>query len=131
MSVTGTSPNFTLGVIPPSINTVTRTTNSTYTISPKQATLYYSVTCTVTNPLLIGTSTATAFLEYSTNGGSTWTSANTNGASSGVGITVTIQLTSGQTGGLIGVVPGGATVRVRTTTTGSASVSSAVGQEVY
>jgi len=133
MSITGTYPNFTIGYVEPTINTpVVRTLNSNFTISTtKQAMVSYSVTCSVTNPLLIGTSSAMSYLEYSTNAGSTWLLPAQNGNSSGVGITVTLQLTNGQTGTLVGIIPANALVRLRTATTGTASVTYITGTEIY
>lgn len=131
--ITGTYPNFTISYIEPVINTpVSRTLNSNFTISTtKQAMVSYSVTCSVTNPLLVGTSSAMSYLEYSINAGSTWLLPAQNGNSSGVGITVTLQLTNGQTGTLVGVIPANALVRLRTTTTGTASVMYVTGTEIY
>lgn len=132
ITITGSFPNYTISLTPLTINTVTRTTNSNYTVSStKSSNVLYSITCTVTNPLLTGSSTATAFLEYSINSGSSWVLANQTGNSSGVGVAVAIQLTNGQTGLLGGTIPANALVRIRTTTTGSASVGSAIGQETY
>lgn len=131
--ITGTYPNFTISYIEPIINTpVTRTLNSNFTISnTKQAIVSYSVTCSVTNPLLVGTSTAMSYLEYSINSGTTWLLPAQNGNSSGVGLTVTVQLTNGQTGVLSGVIPANALVRLRTAITGTASVTYVTGTEIY
>lgn len=132
ISITGTYPNFTIAYVEPAINIVTRTTNSNFTVSStKQALVTYTLTCQVTNPLLVGTSTAMAYLEYSTNAGSTWSLPSQNGNSSGVGITVTLQLTNGQTGTLIGYIPANALVRIRTATSGTGSVTYVTGQETY
>lgn len=133
ISITGTYPNFTISYVEPTINTpVARTVNSNFTISAtKQATVTYTLTCQVTNPLLVGTSTAMAYLEYSTNAGSSWLLPSQNGNSSGVGITVTLQLTNGQTGTLVGIIPANAIVRIRTSTSGTGSVTYVTGQEVY
>lgn len=110
---------------PPTIATgINRTLNSNFTPNAtKMVVVWYSVKCQVTNPLLVGTSTATAFLEISTNGGANWTLAGQVGNESGVGITVTVQLTNGQTGLLSAPVPAGALVRIRTATNGTASVT--------
>lgn len=132
ISITGSYPNFTISYIEPTANIVTRTVNSNYTISTtKQATVFYSVTCSVTNPLLVGSSTAMAYLEYSLNSGTTWNLPSQNGNSSSVGVAVAIQLTNGQTGVLAGVIPANALTRIRTTTTGTGSVVSVTGQETY
>lgn len=132
ISIAGTYPNFTISYIEPTATIVTRSVNSNFTISTtKQATVYYSVTCSVTNPLLVGTSTAMAYLEYSINAGSTWLLPSQNGNSSGVGLTVTLQLTNGQTGVLAGTIPANALVRIRTAVTGTGSAVFVTGQETY
>jgi len=131
ISISGTYPNFTISVVTPTFSYPTRTLNSNFTPnSSKEVFVYYTVTCSVTNPLLIGTSTANAFLEISTNGGSSWQLASQVGNSSGVGLTVSVQLTNGQTGFIAGVIPANALVRIRTTTTGTASVTYVAGQEI-
>jgi len=130
--ITGTAPNLTISVVQPTVTVVTsKVLNSNFTISTtKPAIVSYSVTCTVTNPLLIGTSTATAYLEYSLNSGTTWLTPSQSGNSSGVGVTVAIQLTNTQTGTLTGVIPTNALVRIRTATTGTASVNYITGTEI-
>ena len=132
ISITGTYPNITISYIEPIPVIVTRSVNSNYTISAtKQANVFYSVTCSVTNPLLVGSSTANAYLEYSINSGTTWVNPAQTGNSSSVGVAVAIQLTNGQTGFLSCTIPANALVRIRTTITGTASVVYAVGQETY
>lgn len=132
ISITGTYPNITISLVTPTINIVTRTLNSNFTINAsKESWASYSVTCSVTNPLLVGTSSATAYLEYSLNGGSTWLLPAQNGNSSGVGVTVTVQLTNGQTGALVASIPANALVRIRTATSGTASVTYVTGTEMY
>jgi len=131
ITITGTYPNFTISYIEPTINHVTRAVNTNYTISTKQAQVYYAVPVTATNPLLVGTSIGTAYLEYSINAGSTWTTATTISSSSSVGLSVTIALTTGGNNVLSGVVPANALVRVRTVVTGTATVGSVTGQEIY
>jgi len=134
--ITGSYPNYTISLAAPSITnnparSVTTSTSSTgFTISTKPAFVSYFVTCSTTNPLLVGTSAATVFLEYSTNGGSSWASLQPFGSSSGVGVTVTLQLTVGQTGQIVSWIPAGANVRIRYATTGTATVSYVGGQEV-
>lgn len=133
ISITGTYPNFTISYIEPTINIITsKTLNSNYTISTtKQANVSYSLTCTVTNPLLAGTSTANVYLEYSTNGGSTWSLPSQNGNSSAVGVAVAIAITNGQTVTVSGSIPANALVRLRTVTTGTATVTYVTGTEIY
>lgn len=124
IAVSGTYPNITVAMVQPTIFTTNRSLNSNYTISTtKWAVATYTVTCTSTNPLLAGTSSANFFLEYSTNGGSNWTLASGAGNSNGVALTVTVALTNGQTGVLTGLIPANALVRIRTTTAGTASTS--------
>lgn len=104
---------------------VTRPLNTSFTVNAgKIAMVWYSVRCQVTNPLLVGSSSATAFLEYSVNGGANWLPLGQNGNDSNVGVTVTVQLTNGQTATLSAPTPvAGALVRIRTATTGSAAVT--------
>lgn len=130
----GTKVTFpTIPVIPSRVfnNGVSRSTNSNYTISStRDASVSYSVTLSVTNPLLAGSSTATAFLEYSTNAGSSWVTVSQTGNSSAVGIAVAIAITNTQTTLLTGVIPTNALVRIRTVTAGTASVTYITGQEI-
>jgi len=116
--------------ISPTINNSPgRSFNSNYTISTTGWSIaIYSVSCTATNPLLIGSSTADIFLEYSMNGVA-WQGAIAVGNSNSVGLTVSVQLTDGQKGTIVGVIPKGALVRLRTAITGSASVTYNGGQE--
>lgn len=109
----------------PSINTSpARSLNSNFTPSTTRIVMgVYSISCSVTNPLLAGNSTLTAYLEYSTNGGSTWNTLTQNGNSSSVGVAVAIQITNGQTATLSGVIPANALARIRTTTSGTASAT--------
>lgn len=130
--VSGSYPNYTVGMVPPTILTTNRSLNSNYTISgTKWAVATYTVQCTSTNPLLAGTSSASFFLEYSTNGGTNWTTGSGAGNSNGVALTVTVALTNGQTGVLVNLIPAGALVRIRTATSGSAATSILYTQEWY
>jgi len=133
ISITGTYPNFTIGYVEPTINTpVVRTLNSNFTISStKQSIVSYTLTVTVTNPLLAGSSTANVFLEYSTNGGTTWLLPSQNGNLSSVALAVAVAITSGQTSTVNGIIPANALVRLRTLTTGTASVTYVTGTEIY
>lgn len=132
ISITGTYPNFTIAVVQPTINNAPgRSLNSNFTVSTtKAAIIYYSLTTTVTNPLLSGNSSASAFLEYSTDGGSTWKSATQIGNLSSVSLTVTLQITNTQTSIVGGIVPANALCRIRTTTSGTASVTYVSGLEI-
>jgi hypothetical protein len=119
-----------ISVVQPTISTPTRTLNTAFTISTtKAATVCYTVALSVTNPLILGTSTATSTLQYSTNGGSTWVNVCQASASSGVGVTVTIALTQGQTSTLFGVLPANSLVKIVSATTGTASVTLNSAQE--
>lgn len=133
IQVTGTYPNFTItntSSTPTINNSVTRALNSSYTISAtKLVEVNYSITCSVTNPLLAGVSTAVAYLEYSTNGGTSWIIVNQTGNTSGVGLAVAVAITNTQTTTLSGMIPPNALVRIRTTTSGTASVTYVIGQE--
>jgi len=137
VSISGTYPNFTISLAEPTINNnpvrgVTTSTSSTgFTISPNFSTVYYYVTCSVSNPLLAGSSTATVYLEYSLNGGSTWTAVlQPAGNLSSVALAVAIQITNGQTTMIGGGIPGGANVRIRYATTGTGTVTYIGGQEI-
>lgn len=134
ISVTGTYPSFTVSssVAAPTINnSVSRTFNSNYTVSSTRMSIVnYSVSISVTNPLLAGNSTASVFLEYSTNSGSTWITASQVSNTSGVGLAVAVAITNSQGSVLTGYIPANALVRLRTTTSGTASVTYVAGQEV-
>lgn len=91
-------------------STTTRSLNSNYTISGTRAALAsYSVNASWTLNALLGGS-ANAFLEYSTNGGTTWVTANS------VGHSLSILSTTGSIEmNVAAPVPSGALVRIRTT----------------
>lgn len=133
ITVTGTYPNFTLtasSLSPTVTDNVSRTLNSNFTISTTQwADVSYSITCSVTNPLLAGSSTATAFLEYSTDGGTNWITVSQTGNSSSVGVAVAISITNAQTTILTGVFPPNSLQRIRSVVTGTGSVTYVRGQE--
>lgn len=129
--VTGTYPNYTITVDAPVISYPARTVNTNFTISTtRKALVFYTLTCSVTNPLLAGTSSATAFLEYSLNAGSTWQPVTDTGNSNGVGLAVSVALTNGQIGVLSGAIEINALVRVRTTTAGTATITLTRAQEL-
>lgn len=132
ITITGTYPNLTISYIEPTATTVTRPLNTNYTISStRQANVFYSITSTATNPLLAGTSSGNAYLEYSTNAGSIWIGVSQAGNSNGVGLAVAVALTNGQTSVLSGTIPANALVRIRTVVIGSATVAYTSGQEIY
>lgn len=112
-------------------NNVSRSLNSSYTISTtRDAQVTYSVNLSCTNPLLAGSSSANAFLEYSTDGGSNWTTVSNVTNGSQVTLTVTIQIVQPNTFVLSGMIPANALVRIRSTTSGTAAVSYSRGQEI-
>lgn len=122
-------PNYT-SVAPTITNSVSRTLNTNFTVSStKYANVVYSVTCQATNPLLAGNSTASAFLEYSINSGSSWTTVSTQTITSSVALAVAVAITQAQTVPLSGWIPANALVRIRTSTTGTGVVTYNNGQE--
>lgn len=105
------------------VSTPTRTLNSNFTPNATKAVLcIYSVKTQVTNPLLVGTSTATVQLLSDTATTPTTERARAE-ASSGVGITVTVALTTSNTATLTYLCPAGHKVRLASTTSGTGSVS--------
>jgi hypothetical protein len=111
-------------------NNVARTLNSNYTISTtRDASVTYSISLSVTNPLVAGSSTASAFLEYSTNAGSSWITVSQAINTSSVGVAVAIAITQPNTFVLSGNTPANALVRIRTTTSGTASATYTLGSE--
>lgn len=112
-------------------NAVARTLNSNYTISSTRESLVsYSVSLSVTNPLLAGSSTASVFLEYSTNAGSTWNTVSQASNNSSVGVAVAVAITNVQTSVISGSIPSNTLVRLRSTTSGTATVTYVSGQEI-
>lgn len=103
---------------------VARTLNSNYTISTTQRTrCYYSINIQWALASLLS-GNGTAFLEYSTNGGSSWTTVNNCGK------TLALLTISGSDDlNLVGEVPANALVRIRTTAT-NMNVTYSRGQEV-
>jgi hypothetical protein len=120
-----------ISVVQPTISFPTRTVNTNFTSSAtKSALVYYSVVCTITNPALAGSSSVTVTLQYSTNGGTSFQDVAQISNLSSVALAVTVQLTNGQGGELVGIVPANALIRINSTTTGTASVSVAKSTEV-
>lgn len=100
-----------------------RVVNTTYQNTGSRPMLaVYSISASVTNPLVAGSSTVNIYGEISTNG-TTWTTPTQNSNSSSVGLAVAIQITNGQTGNIVFPVPVGYYFRVRTVTTGTATAS--------
>ena len=131
--VSGTYPNFNIGIATPTINnTPGRVLTNTFTPNATKHTMgAYTFTCSVTNPLLAGSSTATIFPEYSTNNGSSWISLPFTGNASTVGVAVAIAITNGQMIPVSFVIPPGVNVRFRSSVTGTASTGIAAQQETY
>lgn len=136
LSISGSYPSFTVtNTAPdvlPTINAAPgRSLNTNWTSASRPGIGFYSITCTVTNPLIAGSSTVNAYLEYSTNGGTTWQTPNAqNGNSSAVGVAVAIAITNGQTVTLSAPLVQNVTYRIRTTTTGTASAILAAQSEI-
>lgn len=129
-AATGVITNTQGSINSPTIATPTRALNTNFTISTtKTAFVSYSVSLVATNPLLVGASTSQMFLEYSTNGGTSWNMVSQASNSSAVGLSVSIQLTNTQQSVLTGVIPPNALVRLRTVNSGTASSSFISAQE--
>lgn len=126
MGLTGSYPTWTINnTYLPTINTSPgRALNTNWTTGSRPGVGFYTITCSVTNPLIAGSSTANAYLEYSTNGGSSWQPVLAQGGnSSTVGVAVAIAITNGQVGQIIAPLVANATYRIRTATTGTASLT--------
>lgn len=130
ISITGTTTK-TISLVAPTLTITGRIVNTVFTPSTTRYTVCaYGLTCSVTNPLIAGSSTADVYLEYLPVGTSTWLPAIRNGNSSSVGLAVAIQITNGQTGTLTGWVTPNSAVRIRSVITGTASVTIVSQQEV-
>lgn len=119
----------TLGTLPvisaPTVNNnVARSLNSNYTISAtKHARVSYSVNVSWNLAALLS-GNATAFLEYSTNAGSTWTTVNQVSKSIGL-----LTFAGADDLNLVGEIPANGLVRIRTTAS-NMTVAYTRGQEV-
>jgi len=112
-------------------NNVSRSLNSNFTISTtRDCNVSYSINLSCTNPLLAGSSSANAFLEYSTDAGATWITVSDVSNASSVALAVAIAITQPSRFVLSGLIPANALVRIRSTTSGTASVTYGRGQEV-
>ncbi len=110
-----------LGTVTPS--TPSRALNTTFTPSATKAVYAcYTINLSVTNPLLVGSSSATAILVSDTSATPT-TERGRVSANSSVGITVTVQITQQQASPICYIVPAGHNVRINSSTTGTASVA--------
>lgn len=133
LSTSGTYPTFTITQYIPTINSgVTRPINST-TFTPsttKQSFLSYNITisCTAT----IGSaSTGSVALQYSTNGGSTWTTVGTVSNSNTVSLAVILNSVQASGVQLSGFVPANSLCRMVSTTSGTTVLTYISGQETY
>ena len=109
--------------VTPTVNYApSRVISTAFTPSTTRPTIgFYYLTCSVTNPLLVGNSTATVKLQRFVSGA--WTDVGTNGNSSAVGVAVAIQLTNGQTATLTAPMEANVQYRLFPTTSGTASVT--------
>lgn len=99
-----------------------RSVNTSYDSDPvKMMEMKYTIVSTVTNPALAGSATAYAYLETSSDGGTTWVTTKEAGQTSSVGVAVVIALTNIQSTQLIGNVGPALKFRVRTAVTGTGS----------
>lgn len=110
-----------LGTVTPS--TPTRALGTAFQPNATKATLVsYSARTQVTNPLLVGTSTATVTLLSDANNPPTTERCRVT-AESAVGVTVTLALTTSNTAPLTYIVPAGHYVRLVSTVTGTGQTS--------
>lgn len=132
--VTGTYPNITISAYVPTINnSVSRTLNSSYTISStKSSTVFYtvSISCSAT---LTNAASGTVQLQYSVNGGTTWVTPTSIGNSSSYSLAVAIGGTNVQQSILSGVIPVNALVKIVSSTSGAGTttITYNTGQEIY
>lgn len=116
----------------PAIHAVTRAINST-TFTPSstlQATVTYTiqVSCTAT----IGSNASgQILLQYSTNGGSSWTDAGMVKNSNTVSLAIALNLVNIQVASITAVVPVGGLCRMAPTTSGTTTITYISGFEVY
>lgn len=114
-----------------SITSPSRSLNTNFTVSTdRPAFVAYNVKLEVTNPLLAGSASATATLQYSTNGGTSWTTVNAASAVATVGLTVSVAILNAHEHVVTGFVPAGALVRITSSTAGVGTVTLLRGQEV-
>lgn len=132
MSVSGTSPNFTLTPYISTPNAATRPINSnTFQISvSKQSFVVYTIriNCVAT---IGGAASGTVNLQYSINNGSSWVDVSQVENSNTVTLAVVLNSNTTQTGVISGVIPAGAIVRMNQTISGSTTITYVRGQETY
>lgn len=108
-----------------------RSLNTNYTVSATQnARVSYTVALTTTLSLLNLNSAARVFLEYSTNGGSSWNTINSAGTSRTLSVAITIGINETTYWNLVGEIPTNALVRLRSTTSGGGTAAFDSGIEV-
>lgn len=118
---TGTTGPAGLGTL--TVSTPSRTLNSAFQPNASKATwCSYTIKTSVTNPLLAGTSTATCTLLCDAANPPTVTRCSV-GADSGVGLTVSLQLTTANTSVLEMLVPAGWYLKLVSATTGTGTVT--------
>lgn len=121
MGPTGATGPAGLGTVTPA--TSSRALNTTFQPSTTKAVeVCYTINLSVTNPLLVGTSTAQVQLRSDAASPPT-TVRDTVAASSAVGVSVTLQLTTGNVLSLRYIVPAGHYVRLVSSTTGTGSAT--------
>lgn len=108
-----------------------RAVNTNYTISTtRNARVSYTVAITTALSLLNLNSAARAFLEYSTNAGSSWNIINSAGTSRVLSVSLSVGLNETSYVNLVGEIPSNALVRIRTVVSGGGVVSWDSGIEV-
>lgn len=132
INVTGTYPSFTIAstATAPSFNNApARTLNSSYQISTTRNTrVSYTVSIVTALSLLNLNSSGIAYLEISANN-STWVTVNSAGITRAISIAISLGLNETSQYNLQCEVPSGYWARIRTVTTGGATVSFTSGQE--
>jgi hypothetical protein len=124
--VSGNYPNFTIRVDTPVINgNVTRAlspagSGGTFVISTTQyATVTYPLTLTVSTPLLAGSATATAVLQYQRPGQTWWNNAAPAGNAQSVLVTISAAISTPGIAFVSGKIPPNCSVRILTAVSGN------------
>lgn len=112
-------------------NNVARTFGSNFTISTtRNALVNYSITLNAEIILASGTASGSAYLEYSTNAGSSWIIVSNVKNNFGAGVVTLVAYQTSVDFVLSGFIPANALVRIRTSLTSNASATYIRGQEV-
>lgn len=134
---TGISYNNTTGVISstavsPTFNPApARSLNTNYTISSTQnSRISYTIALTTTLSLLNLNSASRVYLEYSTNGGTSWNTINSAGTSRTLSVAIAVGLNETTYWNLVGEVPANALVRLRSVVSGGGTATWDSGIEV-